>query len=157
MCHLSLFVHSQCMHDHLNTASHPSPKKKKSFHASSCVLWKRSSSSARVPVFQASPLVAWAHVHELFAFFWFHPCLWPPRKSPEFHRPRFSSYEWLTGFEFHGTFFFWQQTCPCSQVQNCLSQEERRSWFGLRLRSDICVWLMGLASLWPGGVSHLLP
>ena len=40
----------------------------KSFNASSFVLRKRSSSSARFfPVFQASPLVAWPHVHELLA------------------------------------------------------------------------------------------
>ena len=88
----------------------------------------------------------------------FDPYQWPSRRSPKLRQPCFSSphFVWLTGIELHGTLSR-EQKCPCLLAHNSLSQEEHWSWFGLRLRMDGCMWPMGLASLRPGGVSHLPP
>ena len=81
----------------------------------------------------------------------FHPCLRPSRRSPELRQPCFSSprFVWLTVIELHGTLLR-ERRCPCLQGHSCLSQEERWSWSCLCLRRDVCLRLMGLASLWPG-------
>ena len=87
----------------------------------------------------------------------FHPCLWPSRRRPEIRQPCFSSPRFvLSGVELHGT-LLWERRCPCLQGRNCLSQEERWSWFGLRLRRDVCMRPMGPASLWPGSVTGRTP